>query len=211
VITFANEEWIVKAPAGRVGPDNNLFSESNAFTDAAGHLHLRVTRDGTRWLSAEIYSKAAIGYGVYTATLESSPHNDPNVVFGMFTWAEAENESREIDMLEIGFGTEPTNSQYVVQPWNAPGNLRRVTLPSGPTTHRMTYLPDRLVFESFSGRGANPLNRISEWVYTGKVPAPDSPNLNFRFNLWLLRGAAPQDGKEKEVVVSSFVREPLPK
>jgi uncharacterized protein (TIGR03437 family) len=211
-IAFANQSWAVKSNRVALGPGPNLFSDTsdNVFVDSAGRLHLRISHRGTDWFSAEVVSRQVVGYGTYSFQLETATPLDSSVVFGAFSWADAERISREVDTLEIGkFGrlNDPTNAQTVVQPFALAGHLDRWTLqPVAPTVHTMTWSPDKIVFRSFGPNGGV----IHEWTYTGAIPRPDTSSLNFRFNLWLYNGTSPTDGKEAEVIVSNFSFDPLP-
>ncbi len=214
-VRFAGEDWLVKSVPVPVGPGPNLFSpsEQSVFVDADGRLHLRVRRENRQWLSSEVYSRRAFGYGTYTVVLASPPHRDPNVILGMFTWADAERAGREIDLLEIGkFGNpqQSSNAQTVVQPFDLPGHMHRFRLPeTAPTTHRMTWEPARVLFQSFLGETTDESAKIHEFTFTGQVPKPDTPNLTFRFNLWMFDNRPPVDGRAVEAVIKSFRYEPL--
>jgi hypothetical protein len=210
-IQFSGETWLVKSSPAPVGPGPNYFSDSpeNVWIDGMGRLHLRITFRNGLWHCAEIVSKRVIGYGQYSFQIDTLPQFDRNVVFGAFSWAEAERISREVDMLELGrFGNagDPNNAQYVVQPYTTPGNQRRFVLPQlAPTVHRMAWLPGNLRFWS-SDQVETPLQ---EWIYGSQPPATDSERLNFRFNLWPV--APPSDGNEAEIVVSHFTFTPTSK
>jgi len=203
-IQFAGETWVVKSSTGRVGPGLNYFSDStdNVSVDNQGRLHFHITNRNGLWYCAEIISKRVIGLGQYSVQIETLPQFDQNVVFGAFSWADAERNSREIDLLELGrFGnaSDPNNAQNVVQPYTTAGNQLRFVLPSiAPTIHQMTWLANSLTFQSSDQPGAV----LHQWTYGGQPPSTDSNRLNFRLNFWLF--APPADGKETEIVVSKF-------
>jgi hypothetical protein len=132
---------------------------------------------------------------------------DPNVVLGLFTWSDkAPYAHRELDVEFARWGnpTDPTNAQYVVQPWDSPGRLHRLTLPAGaaPTIHAFTWLRGRVDFSSYDLASWG-----HAWSYTGSG-VPPSGGENVRLNLWLFGGVAPTDGREVEVVVTSFTFAP---
>lgn len=213
---FSGYDWDVKTSGGFLfGPGPNIFSDNleNVWVDEEGKLHLRITyRDG-EWRCAEVISNDSFGYGTYRFYIDS-PVNalDPNVVLGLFTWSDDPAYSyREIDV-EIarwGDATDPTNAQFVVQPWNNPGNLVRYTIPSGsaPTTHSFDWQAHRIVFASHDGAYDPPPDAapiVSEWTYEGPdIPVPGDEQV--RINLWLVSGIEPTDGEEVEVVISRFV------
>lgn len=205
-VSFAGSNWAVKASAGVVGPGPNYFSDSpeNVWVDAAGQLHLRITARDGKWQSAEVILDRSLGYGTYRWTLASSVGRlDPNVVLGLFTWSDdAAYNHREIDIEVARWGDAAgtSNAQYVVQPWDRTGNLRRFSQPdAAPTTHEFTWTQKSVTFRSATATGQT----ISSWAYKGR-DVPRAGNERTRMNLWLNGGAAPADGAETEVVFSGF-------
>ena len=202
-VSFAGYQWAVKQSAGRVGPGPNYFSGANVRVDAAG-LHLSITKNGNKWHAAEVINRASLGYGTYTWTL-ASPVNalDPSVVLGLFTWnddpAYAHREL-DIEFARWSNAADPTNAQYVVQPYDSTGHLRRFVQPAGgPSTHSFRWSPGSVAFESRRADGSV----IHAWSYAGPdVPLPGGENA--RMNFWLFRGARPTNGQPVEVVISSF-------
>lgn len=212
---FSGYDWDVKTSGGfQFGPGPNIFSDNleNVWVDEEGKLHLRITyRDG-EWRCAEVISNESFGYGTYRFHIDSPVDSlDPNVVLGLFTWSDDPAYSyREIDV-EISRwsdAADPTNAQFVVQPWNNPGHLFRYTIPLGsaPTTHSFNWQAHEIVFASHNGTYAPPPEAtpiLSEWTYGGPdIPVPG--NEQVRINLWLVSGLEPIDGKEVEVVISRF-------
>ena len=126
---------------------------------------------------------------------------DPNVVLGLFTWSDDPAQAhREIDYEAARWGstTDPKNAQFVVQPWNTPGNMIRFTQPAGPSVVEFTWSADQVVFRT-TVTGAAP----EVWTYTGAgIPTPGDEKVHM--NLWLVNGAAPMNGQPVEVVLSNF-------
>lgn len=216
-IQFAGQSWAVKAspigpggpvPIGPGEPNGCVYSDSsdNVSVDSQGSLHLKITNSGGSWSCAEVYSRAAVGLGRISWTIEGLPTLDPTSVLGMFTWADAESNARELDV-EIGFSKvgDSTVGQFVVQPARQAGNLQRISLPtSTPITFEMTWLPQSLSFQAFDNSG----NKVADWTYAGSVPPADRAYENFRFNLWL-NGGPPASGQAQEAVISGFQYEPF--
>ena len=204
-LQWADESWVVKANPARVGPGPNMFSDSteNVFVDPQGRLHLRIVQRSGVWEAAEIISQRSVSYGQFEFAIDGVPRLDRNAVFGAFTWADAQRVNAEIDMLEIGqFGrSDATNSQFVVQPFDLPNHLRRLSLPVGSVTRqKMNWSPSQVDFESATETGS----AIDKWSFFGAVPTPASGKINFRFNFWLLDGAAPSDSGTREIVIRDF-------
>jgi hypothetical protein len=207
-IRFAGYRWEVKASSGRVGPGPNYFSasKSNVWVDGHGRLHLRITKARGGWQVAEIGLDHPLGYGTYTWTLASRVDRlDANAVLGLFTYDDtsAADAHREID-IEVsrwGDAAAPTNAQFVVQPWNRPGNLRRVRLGSHlPATLSFTWTKSGL---SWRAPQATP----ASYAYRG-ADRPARGQERARINLWLDRGRAPARGRPVDVVIRSFTFQP---
>ena len=209
-IGWAGRTWQVKSSQSKVGPGPNYFSASaeNVWVDGLGRLHLRITYRNGRWSCAEVIGNDSLGYGTYTFQLASPVDGlDANVVLGLFTWSDkAAYHHREIDVEFARWGNagDPTNAQYVVQPADTAGHLRRLTVPAGaaPTAHGFAWQAGRVDFAS-----AGPNGWSDGWSYLG----PDAPRPggeNVRLNLWLSGGAPPTDGQEVEVIADSFAFAP---
>ena len=133
---------------------------------------------------------------------------DKNVNFGAFTWSNVPisgpNPNQEID-LEFSRWSEDgaPNAQDVIQPWETSGNRFRwyMNLNEPVSQHSFKWQPQNIMFKSVH-QGVV----ISSWTYTG----PDNPipgeNVNFRFNLWLVKGSSipPSNDQEAEVIIKNF-------
>ena len=210
-IEWSGFTWSVKSYNRRIGPGPNFFSAANVSHDpTTDDLRLTIQRSGNRWTTAEVIANASLGYGTYTWTIKSAPDVDPNVVLGMFTWNDDPAYAhREIDIefARWGNATDPTNAQYAVQPWDAPGHDHRWTQTGGltNTVHSFTWSPGQVDFLSTTAAGGP----IAAYTYAGAdVPVPGGENP--RINLWLFRGAAPTNGLATEVVFDSFAFTRLP-
>jgi hypothetical protein len=207
-ITFSGHQWTVKTSAGELwGPGPNRFSDSsdNVWVDEQGRLHLKISwRDGA-WHCAEVISQASFGHGTYRFTVESPLDAlDAQAVLGLFTWNDDKAfNHREIDIEFARWGNplDPTNAQFVVQPYNTRGNLQRWTLQPGytTTTHQFRWTLRDITFNSsFAG------NPLAQWTYSKRNGIPRPGGENARINLWLFQGLPPQGGAPIEVVVSRF-------
>ncbi len=202
-LNFGGHSWLVKSSVGTVGPGPNRFAAKNATVDSAGNLHLRVTKDKGKWYSSEIINTASLGYGTYRWTATTDLSNlDRNVVLGLFTWNDLPDyANREID-IEIarwGSATDPTNAQFVVQPYGNPGHLLRYSHPSGgPSTLEFTWAPGRIDYLVRQGEAV-----VDSWSYVASdVPVPGGETV--RMNLWQYQGLAPANGQPVELVFSNF-------
>ncbi len=214
-ISFSGLTWNVKKSDIPAGPGPNYFSdqEQDLWVDQDGRLHMKIVNRDGRWYSTEVYTQAPLEHGTYTFTLASPVDQlDPNVVLGLFTWDNAapQYNFREIDIEFSRWGdVGALNSQYVVQPWDHPGNMHRFnTILDGTySTHRFSWASGSVQFSSFQGKSPNLGNLIDEWSYTGP-DIPPSGEGNARINLWLMNGLAPSDGQEVEVIIDAFQYSP---
>ena len=194
--------WVKTSRNGTLGPGSNYFdaSERNVFVDESGALHLRIRREAGRWPCSEIVSIETFGYGTFEIDLAETPTLDKNAVFGLFTWESTAPNNREIDIEFSKWGQETSvDAQFVVQPWDEPGNRFRFATSrnSGSSVHSFLWEREAIQFQSVFGR------RKANWTYTGKsIPLPHRQKV--RMNLWLFEGRAPSDGEEQEVVIERF-------
>ncbi|MHC4064002.1 MAG: LamG domain-containing protein [Planctomycetota bacterium] len=215
-LEFSGYRWSVKARDVPVGPGPNRFSDrkEDVWVDREG-LHLTIRENDGVWYCTEVILQKSFGYGMYVFHTRCQPDAlDPNVVAGMFTWeTEAPFPHRELDFEYSRWGDadDPTNAQFVIQPYKTPGNLLRYRVE--PTeadtglTHVMAWQEGRVRFTTARGHHAPdrmPEDKVvSAWTYTGQgVPRPG--NENVRINLWLDGGKPPQSGKPAELVVTKF-------
>ena len=185
-VSFSGYTWTVKKSGGsRVGPGPNYFAKKNAWVDSSGRLHLAITKAGRHWTVGEVVNTRSLGYGTYKWVLASRVDNlDPNMVLGLFVYdSDPSFNHREIDIEASRWGnaSDPTNAQFVVQPYPPTGDLRRITQGTSlPATLSFTWTAAGV---SFSAPGASP----STWTYTGPNRPPDGPalaDMNFWLNSW---------------------------
>ncbi|HDH99419.1 MAG: hypothetical protein DRQ14_06755 [Candidatus Latescibacterota bacterium] len=209
-ISFSGYTWRVKASESPLGPGPNYFSDSseNVWVDAQGQLHLKVTERDGRWYCAEVVSEGSFGYGAYDFYLASRIDKlDRNVVLGLFTWDDApEGHHREIDIEFSRWGrTKDDNAQFVVQPWDRPGNMHRfnLQLDGDLSAHCFVWRKGCISFRSIRGHLLTSPDIIESWDYEGP-DLPEPGNEKVRMNLWLLDGVPPSGDGEVEVVVRRF-------
>jgi len=100
-LRFSGYDWTVKAGNG-LGPGPCNWSDSNAWVDSDGALHLKLTKVGGTWYCAEIESVQRFGFGEYQFWVEGAIDAlDPNVVLGLFNYpppAVGPDGTNEIDV-----------------------------------------------------------------------------------------------------------------
>ena len=145
------------------------------------------------------------------------------------------NSEVDIEFSRWNIATDTSLLTCSVQPvWfdNPAPYLERTKKPTmkvsklkGICTHVFKWTPDIVTWETVEGENYPGGNVLATWSYDktnisrsklegGKtsnpivIPAPDD-STNVRFNLWLLNGQGPANGKETEVVIKSFRFIPL--
>lgn len=208
-LRFSGLDWTVKASRTKVYPGPNFFADdpSNVWVDGLGRLHLRVARCGSEWCSAEIISRANLGYGLYRFILDTSVHDlDPNIVLGLFTWSEnAEYNNREIDIEFSRWGNPAStfNAQYVVQPYTGRDNMKRFALaPSTSSIHSFQW--ERAAVSFHSSPGALGVPSPMQWSYTSLPGIPPVGDVQLHLNLYAANGRAPLNGVGNEIIISRF-------
>ncbi|MEO7436450.1 MAG: hypothetical protein ABI080_13295 [Candidatus Binatia bacterium] len=208
-VAFSGSTWDVKSSepfATEPGPC--VFSSANVRVDEAGRAHLSIVRRNGRSTCAELVNDRSLGYGAYAFQIDGPVDAlPPPSVLGLFTF---ESLTRELDIELSRFLAGPWNAQFVVQPYQTPGNRFRFDLPATiRTSHRILWRPDRVAFASWNGWDPFPPsaeNLVASFTYTGPdIPPPG--NERVRLNLWLA-GDLPAGVPQLEVVLQSFAHDP---
>jgi hypothetical protein len=218
LLPFSGYTWLVKESTTPEGPGPNYFSgrPEDIWVDHEG-LHLKIVQRDGRWYATECILQKSLGYGTYVIQTRSRIDRlDPNIILGLFTWETAapQYHYRELDFefSRWGKASDPTNAQFVVQPFEVPGNLVRYTVdlnpPNDPNlTMIMTWTEGKAEFMTYTGQVSPPvstdLKPIYSWTRMGEA-IPPAGGENFRFNLWLMDGKAPQSATGEEVLITHF-------
>jgi len=210
-IRFSGYDWWVKQNDQARGPGPNLFSnsEQSVWLDDDNRLHLTIEKRDGQWLCSEVVTMESLGYGTYTFELDSPVQDlDRNSVIGLFTWSDQnEQHHREIDV-EVGRWGDPSNQlgQFVVQPYDHPGNMRRFAIPPGVrhTTFTFEWGPEDIKFRATAGRSPWLFGyELDRWTYDGPdLPTPGDENV--RINFWMNGGDTPQSEERMELIVRRF-------
>jgi hypothetical protein len=203
ILQFSGYQWELRSSGSNRAGSINLFSPSNAWVDRNGKLHLRVSREGDRWVSSEVKLSRSLGYGSYRFVVEDVSHLEPAAVFALFTWDEF-GPAREVD-IEISRWGEPEdkNAQFVVQPYVVPANTVRFTAPAGTFTYWMDWQPGRVTFKTTRDSGsASQSQIIAQHVFTSGVPS--AGNEKIHMNVYVYGNKRHPLQEEFEVVLEQF-------
>jgi len=205
-LRFSGYDWEVRTIASDRGGMNNPYSGDNAFIDASGALHLRITKTDGKWVCAELRTTRSLGYGSYVLTVRDTSHLEPASVFSMITWDDnGDPHYREMD-IEIsrwGDAANKSDAQFGVQPFYVPGNLARFTAPVGTLTHVLRWESGLARFKTVRGSSDQPgAPVIFQHDFTSGVPAVG--NSIIYINLYVIASEKSPLEKETEVVVEKF-------
>jgi len=210
-LNFSGYEWDVRQLPSPRGGASNPYDPANAWTDANGWLHLRITKAAKEWLCAEVSLRRSLGYGSYLFIVQEVSQLEPAAVLGMYTWDDlnADQNHREMD-IEISRWGDPAskNTQYAIQPYYVPVNMFRLMTPGGVITHSFYWEPGRVLFKSVRGKSISGSETgtgsgvIAEHVFTSGVPSPGSELVHL--SLYVYGKTRTPLQNEAEVVIERF-------
>jgi hypothetical protein len=208
-IQFSGYTWNVRNSTG--GPGPNTFSSNNAWVDASGRLHLKITKNAAtgQWSCAEIYSTQNFGIGTYQWQVEGAIDKfDRNIVLGLFNYS-GRNEYDEMDIEFARWGNNAwPNLNYTVWPaasgYSTWSHTKNFTLSGTYTTQRFTRSLNSVVFKSMGGFYNDDTNLFETATCTSPASSISTSAMPVHMNLWLYGGNAPSDGNEVEVIIHNF-------
>jgi len=219
VIRFSGFEWEVR-PDADGGPGPNHWDPNSVRVDRQGRLHLRITHRGGRWHCAEVTLRRSLGFGRYQFEVTGALDRlDRNVVLGLFNYpppGAGPDGTNEIDIEYSRWGNPASlpasETIYPAHEGVKPASIaHEFTMPPGlsDTTQRFDWHRDDITFQCLRGHRNDNQDEYARWAFrpADRQHLPQKP-LPVHINLWLVRGKAPVDGKEIEVIVSSFTFNP---
>jgi hypothetical protein len=203
---FGGYDWKVRSSSSNRGGGTVHYDPANAWTDASGALHFRITMNSGQWGCAEVSMLRSLGYGTYRLVVRDTSVLEPAAVLAMFTWDDRapEQSYREFDV-EITRWGDPANknTQFVVQPYYVPANVARFVTPTGPMTYSMQWEPEKLSFQALHGDGkTNHPQMIAEHTFTSGIPTPGNESVHL--NLYIYTSSLEPLKKPTEVVLEKF-------
>jgi hypothetical protein len=222
-VDFSSRRWIVRRTTKPEGPGGNTFGgkDINVIKNEDGSLTLKIFQKEGIWYAAEVTSQERMGYGEYIFRLRTPPKDmDPHVVLGLFTYSGgAAYNHREIDIEFSAWGvtTAPIKGQYVIQPYQNPGQLFTFDMSRirEPASYSFKWTEGRIDFSSWKGYGPRPEDGspdiIAAWSFADPKAVP-KPSPNVHMNLYLAKGTQPPSGRGLiEVTIDSFEFKPFKK
>jgi hypothetical protein len=213
VVHFSGYDWEVR-PVGMGGPGPNRWDPSGVWIDGKGWLHLKITRQGGLWQCAELSTKRSLGFGRYQFQVTGRLNRlDKNVVLGLFNYPApgmGPDGTNEIDIEYSRWGdadAPPASETVYPAHLGLASTTHPFAMPPGQsdTTQRFDWQSDGIAFQSLSGHRSDEQGEYANWSFhpTDQQRLPQQP-LPVHINLWLVRGKAPQNGREVEVIVKRF-------
>jgi hypothetical protein len=192
-------------------------SPANVTIDGDGYLHLKITKTGSTWTSAELFTTDKLGFGTYQWQVEAPIDRfDKNVVLGLFPYGPAANigsdGTNEIDIEYSRWGqANGDNGDWTDYPATGKtvGELAYDFTLSGGVLSTSRFIWTSTSIEDFLMTGLQPLGStaglLKTWTYAPPTPATNIPQqpLPLGMNLWCF-DATPSDGNDVDVVIRDF-------
>lgn len=218
-IHFSGYDWEVR-PAETGGPGPNHWDPKNVRVDAQGRLHLLLTKRGGLWCCPEIYTQRRFGFGRYQFQVTGALDRlDPNIILGLFNYPASgmgPDGTNEIDIEYSRWGDPAAlPGSSTIYPARAgvvpPSATTSFAVPPGltDTTQRFEWSSAAVQVQCLRGhQSAARRDQQGEYAHWTFAPADHNrlpqPPLPVHINLWLLNGAAPQNGKPVEIIIKAF-------
>jgi hypothetical protein len=214
LLNWSGEQWLVNPPSAQ-GPEQTPLSDTGvaAHVDAAGRLHLTVTKVDGRWRSVQLEALGPVNYGTYHFVTDSSIATLAKPLdFAMFVFQSgAARLTNEIDLEDsralLGM-RNGLDAQYVVQPYTEPHHIHRYVVDRdvAVTQQQFIWTQRDVSFLTRLGAGADaPI--ISQFHYRGPSnPAPDGEHLYV--DLFLHGGVTTVGPGTRTAVLDSFTYTP---
>jgi len=201
ILTFSGYQWEIRKTASNRAGTINTFDESNAWTDQAGLLHLRISGNKGHWTSGEVKLSRSLGYGSYRFVVRDVSELEPAAVLSFFTWDDSGPREMDIEISRWG-QSENKNAQYVVQPYFVAANTKRFEAPGGTLTYWMVWEPGQASFRTGRGSSSKMGNDVAEHVFTSGIPSPGNERIHM--NLYVYDNNRNPMRHESEVVIEKF-------
>lgn len=212
-LSFSGYTWTIKdSGTGTAGPGPNTWKTANAFVDANGYLHLKLSKNATTglWECAEVTSTTSFGYGTYQWQVDAPVNTlDKNIVLGFFNYSGVDgHDEMDIEYARWGVATNPfaNYSVYPVQGVSAAYFHNATNFTTGGTyiTSRFKRTSTSVVFKSLNGFYDDDTNLAYTVTCTSPANTVSTLSMPVHMNLWLFQGNAPTSASNVEVIVHSF-------
>ncbi|HTQ05032.1 MAG TPA: glycoside hydrolase family 16 protein [Polyangiaceae bacterium] len=191
---------------------------ANVSVDASGYLHLRISKNGSTWSAAELFTTEELGFGTFQWQIDGPIDVlDQNVVVGLFPYGPqagiGADGTNEIDIEYARWG-EPDgpNGDFTDYPASGKtvGESSYTFSLAGSTLSTSRFVWSSTAITDFLFAGLVDVARASgslqSFTYMPSNPATNIPQqaLPLGMNLWCF-DAPPSDGNPVEIVIRDFV------
>jgi hypothetical protein len=213
-VTWKGHTWTVTS-GGMAGVAPGALT--NVSVDASGFLHLKITKSGSSWTAAEMFTNDRLGFGTYQWQIDAPiDHLDRNVVLGLFPYGPiagiGKDGTNEIDIEYSYWGdANGPNGDWTDYPASGStiGELAYNFSLGGGTASTSRFIWKSTSIQDFLLSGYQPIGSltglIKTWTYTPSNPTTNIPQqaLPLGMNLWCF-GAPPSNGQGVEVIIRDF-------
>ena len=217
-IQFSGYTWnVTNAISRKQGPGPNYFNSSNAFVDANGLLHLKLTKNTSngKWYCAEVATQQSFGYGTYQWWVEGPIDKlNKNVVLGFFNYSGFDGYD-EMDIEYARWGNSANNNlDYTIYPdrdeagFSPTETTKNIILNGTYTTQRFKRTASSVYEQSLHGFTNTNTNQYASFTVNKPPNSVSKYSMPILINLWLFNGAAPSDGKDIEIIIHKFTYTP---
>jgi hypothetical protein len=204
-LSFSGYDWAISSGFIYRAGSRNKFDPANAWIEANGALHLRISGSQGKWTAAEVKLTRSLGYGTYRFKVRDITHLEPSAVLTLVSWdgVGTEQNRRELDVELSRWGyINNDNAHYVVQPYYVPANIVRFRIPAGVLTHSFQWEPGQVRFSTAAGSGNTDTPLLKQHVFTSGVPS--AGNESVRISLYVFDMGQVPLKNENEVVIEKF-------
>lgn len=214
-LQWAGRSWNVTS-GGMAGVAQG--SPSNVSVDDSGYLHLKITKSGSTWTAAELFTTEKLGFGTYQWQVDGPIDRfDKNVVLGLHPYGPAagigKDGTNEID-IEYSFwgnanGVNPGDWTDYPASGTVIGEKTYKFSLNGGTLSTSRFIWSTSKIDNFLLEDLQPVGStsglINSWTYAPNNATVNIPQqaLPLGMNLWCFDNP-PSDGKDVEVVIRNF-------
>src|SRR5271168_128950 len=118
--------WNIDPNGTCIGGCEIESNSNNLSVDSSGYLHIKISKSGSTWTGAEMFTSANLGFGTYQWVIEGNNfyNMDPPVVLGLFPYGP-----------QNGIGVDGTNEVDIeFSKWGTTGTTQNVDFTVYPAT-----------------------------------------------------------------------------
>ena len=206
VLKFSGYDWSVRHGTDDRYGAKNYYSPSNVWIDVEGYLHLRIVREPTRTVCADLSLTRSLGYGTYVFKVRDITNLEPAAALSFRTWDDQDSieNHREMD-LELSKWGNPSgrNADYAVQPYFFPENKIFYTASPGTLVLSLHWEEGKASFQTVR-EGVSDSRHSAAIRKTFTVGIPEAGNELLNINFCDFKSSKEPLKKGGEIVIENF-------